>query len=182
MSARLFLLEAHMRQVAKMMRRRAMVSTFNGTAPGMAYIGICTRDDGPTATRIIFTRDTGHHSSGWMKNPDYERCWHLSISTRPAIVLPGVQQLAECDKPTTLRWLQAFFGDDARYTWLESAKSLVGKQAGVMHWRLFCDAEWRPILPRGEVYSTDFTEKGWRSASQVLEQDGVSIFSTVDPQ
>ena len=29
---------------------------------------------------IILTRDVGYHSSGWWKNPDYERCYHLSIS------------------------------------------------------------------------------------------------------
>ena len=29
---------------------------------------------------IILTRDVGYHTSGWWKNPDYERCYHLSIS------------------------------------------------------------------------------------------------------
>src|SRR5690606_31231568 len=29
---------------------------------------------------LIYTRDVGHHSNGWWKNPDYERCRHLSIS------------------------------------------------------------------------------------------------------
>ena len=25
---------------------------------------------------IVFTRDIGYHTSGWWKNPDYERCYH----------------------------------------------------------------------------------------------------------
>lgn len=29
---------------------------------------------------LIFTKETGYHSSGWWKNPDFERCYHLSIS------------------------------------------------------------------------------------------------------
>lgn len=33
-----------------------------------------------SGTKLIFTRDAGMHSSGWWKNPDYERCWHLSLS------------------------------------------------------------------------------------------------------
>jgi hypothetical protein len=89
--------------------------------------------------------------------------------------------LAWLDGKTRNLWVRAFFGDDARYTWLESAKSDAGKRRGVEHFRLFCDATWKPILPRGEVYSTEFTELGWRSASQVLEEDGTQILSTVDP-
>jgi hypothetical protein len=27
-----------------------------------------------------FPLDIGAHTSGWWKNPDYEACWHLSIS------------------------------------------------------------------------------------------------------
>lgn len=29
---------------------------------------------------LVYTRDVGHHSCGWWKNPDYERCYHLSLS------------------------------------------------------------------------------------------------------
>lgn len=29
---------------------------------------------------VIMTRDIGYHTSGWWKNPDYERCFHVSIS------------------------------------------------------------------------------------------------------
>ena len=38
--------------------------------------------------------------------------------------------------------------------------------------RPLCDTHWRPILPRKEVYSKDFTELGWKSASEVLVPDG----------
>jgi hypothetical protein len=33
--------------------------------------------------------------------------------------------------------------------------------------RLFCDAGWQPIKPRGEVYSRHLTEKGWRTFSEI---------------
>ena len=29
--------------------------------------------------QVVMTRDIGYHTSGWWKNPDYERCYHLSI-------------------------------------------------------------------------------------------------------
>ena len=69
-------------------------------------------------------------------------------------------------------WVRAFFGGDFGKVWSESPKSRAGQEVGVWHWRLFCDAHWRPILPRKEVYSKDFTELGWKSASEVLVPDG----------
>ena len=30
-----------------------------------------------------------------------------------------------------------------------------------------CDEAWKPIMPRGEVYSTQFTERGWKSFSEI---------------
>lgn len=182
MTARLLLVEAHMRQVAKSLRQRALSGVFDGRAAGGHYIAFCRHICAETGAVLIFTRDVGHHTSGWMKNPDYERCWHLSLSPKPAeLFVPGVEPIAELDAKTRNLWVRAFFGEDARYTWLESAKSDVGKRRGVEHFRLFAGEAWKPMLPRGEVYSTQFTELGWRSASQVLEEDGTQIVSTVDP-
>jgi hypothetical protein len=79
------------------------------------------------------------------------------------------------------RWVKAFYGDDLRYVWEESPKSSFGKRHDVWHYRVFCNAAWEPTVPRGEVYSTEFTELGWRSASQVFEEEGREIVSTVDP-
>lgn len=105
---------------------------------------------------IIFTRDTGHHSSGWWKNPDYERCWHLSIS------FPGGRNQAAIDKMVDL-----LFGENKKWIWVEPPYSDPGKSAEVWHYRLFCDQNWQPLKPRGEVYSKEFTEKGWKSYSEV---------------
>ncbi len=126
-------------------------------------------------TSLIFTRDTGHHSSGWFRNPDFERCWHLSLSPAPSrLWTPDTPDL---DRRLRDRWLAAFFGEWTRLLWAESPHSSAGKRAGVWHWRLFCDEHWEPILPRGEVYSSEFTEKGWKSASEL----GVEIVSTLSP-
>ena len=182
----------HMAAVVSELRRRARHGLFDGrpNREGQRYIKHCTLDDATTLTRLIFTRDTGHHSSGWLKNPDYERCWHLSTSPRPGlIVLPG-EQLAEPDPRTMGAWVGAFFGADVRYVWTESPKTPEGQRIGVWHWRLFCDEHWQPILPRKEVYTRDFTPADWQSASQVLagnglyrseRADGAIIESTVDP-
>lgn len=186
-------LAEHMAAAASELRRRAKHGSFDGhaDAAGMRYMQHCLRDDGVTQTRLIFTRDIGHHTSGWLKNPDYERCWHLSTSPFPRlIVIPGAEQRAEPDKRTVALWVRAFYGDDVRYVWSESPKSPEGIARGVWHWRLFCDEHWQPILPRKEVYTREFTEAGWRSASQVLAEDGWhtsetedgrTIVSTVDP-
>jgi hypothetical protein len=115
------------------------------------------------SARIIFTRDTGHHSSGWWKNPDYERCYHLSISfcVNPTDEpLPFRRNVAE-------RIAKAFYGDDVAKVWCERPYSEEGKICGVHHYRLFCDAGWQPILPRGEVYAKGKTPAGWLSFSEL---------------
>ena len=176
-------LKTEMADVAQQLRLCANMGVFDGhaTVEAQRYMAMCRRLHQPTQTLLIFTRDSGMHSSGWMKNPDYERCYHLSLSVAPCSLLLPAHIKADLDKRTTAAWLDVFFGDNRRYLWMESAKSEKGIARGVMHWRLFCDENWGPLLPRGEVYSTEFTELGWRTASQVLEEDGVLVGGTVDP-
>jgi hypothetical protein len=105
---------------------------------------------------VIFTRDIGHHSGGWWKNPDYERCYHLSIS------FPEGRNKRHLNKV-----IDGLFGWTKRFLWIEPPYSKEGKSAEVWHYRLFCDAGWQPIKPRGEVYSKEFTEIGWKSFSEL---------------
>jgi hypothetical protein len=108
---------------------------------------------------IIFTRDTGHHTSGWWKNPDYKRCYHLSIS------FPGGR-----NKNALEKILDSLFGQNKRKLWIEPPYSDIGKSREVWHYRLFCDEHWQPIIPRGEVYSKELTEAGWKSYSELHQK------------
>ena len=128
-----------------------------------AYIRRCTEFDVHTGSNLLFTRDIGHHTSGWWKNPDYERCRHLSISFRE----PQTEWPLPFDRDRGRRWARMFFGDDTRWVWVEPPYSDIGKQLGVHHYRLFCDQGWQPLKPRGEVYSKQFTEIGWKSFSEI---------------
>lgn len=103
---------------------------------------------------VLYTKESGYHSGGWWKNPDYERCWHLSISFRSG-----------SEKKTLNEILDNLFGEYKNFLWIEPPYSEQGKKADVWHYRLFCDETWIPIKPRGEVYNTDFTERGWKSFS-----------------
>lgn len=105
---------------------------------------------------IIYTKDTGHHTCGWWKNPDYERCYHLSIS------FPGGKKKAVVEK-----LVDYLFGQHKKWIWVEPPYSETGKRLDVWHYRLFCNAMWQPIKPRGEVYSTELTEAGWKSYSEL---------------
>lgn len=122
------------------------------------YFQLARRLNIPTGTSLLFTRDIGHHTSGWWKNPDYERCYHLSLSFHDLDTetnLPFEPKLAEA-------WVRCFYRDWVRYIWEESG---VTPGIEVRHYRVFCDPAWQPILPRGEVYSRELTEAGWKSWS-----------------
>lgn len=121
--------------------------------------------------KLIYTRDIGMHTSGWFKNPDYERCYHLSLSFwQPAegFTLGGVAGFPlDQDHAAARQWCRMFFGEHCRSLWIEPPYSAEGRRYDVYHYRLFCDAGWQPMKPRKEVYSRDFTEKGWKSFSEI---------------
>lgn len=150
-------------------RRRAMRRLYDGhvNEANIELMRACAhRFEQPLRDRaafILFTRDVGHHSAGWWKNPDYERCLHLSLSHQD----PRSGARRPHDRGFFAELSQAFFGADARKCWIEGPYSPEGKVADVWHYRLFCDEGWQPILPRGEVYSKEFTEAGWKSFSEI---------------
>lgn len=115
------------------------------------------------SARMIYTRDVGHHTSGWFKNPDYERCRHLSISF---CVNPTDAPLP-FDYKSAEKIARAFFESDISKIWIEPPYSPEGKRAGVHHYRLFCDKGWTPIVPRGEVYDRRDTPADWKSFSEI---------------
>ena len=125
-----------------------------------AHLFVITPD---CSARMIYTRDIGHHTGGWWKNPGYERCLHLSVSF---CVNPTNAPLP-FDKREAERIATAFFDGDVRKCWVEPPYSPEGKICGVHHYRLFCDAGWNPIIPRGEVYTRTDTPAGWKSFSEI---------------
>ena len=133
-----------------------------GEDSDLPYIQLCTWYLEKWGAIISFTRDEGHHACGWWKNPEYERCWHLSISF---ISINGKPK-PKNDK-ATLEIMKFIYGKNISYVWAESPYSKVGKKLEVWHYRVFVNPAWEPIIPKGEVYSTEFTEKGWRSFSEL---------------
>jgi len=174
-------LERHMARVADAMTAYAKTDAFDGTATGQLYLSMCRHVDPQSGHVVLFTRDSGHHTSGWLRNPDYERCYHLSLSPIPNQVISAYQSM-EPDADITRMWCEAFFGEHFPLAWSESPKSAVGRQCGVWHWRVFADEHWEPFKPRGEVYSSLVTELGWKSATEVFELTGKpEPVSTLDP-
>ena len=162
-------------RLAIMMRKRALHSpTYDGSPTPMNKLVLaeCTWHYSADNARMILTRDSGMHSSGWWKNPDYERCWHMSLSfshVSPLIMLP--EQYLPQDHKLARKWCDLIFGEAKRLLWIEPPFSDLGKKRDVYHYRLFCDPSWTPILPRGEVYSRDFTPSDWKSWSDVHGAD-----------
>jgi len=150
------------REMRRVAQRELLYDGINSLANRM-LLDSCKALHHPTGTLFIFSRDGGMHSGGWWKNPDYERCWHLSMS----FVEPLTGERGPKDVKLTEQWLEVFYGDDQRYIWAEPPYSPDGKQLGVWHYRVFCDPSWAPIIPRGEVYTKDFTERGWLSFSDL---------------
>lgn len=152
------------------MKRLARGGTYTGRIDSPAdakYMARCLRRYRTDPwSQLIFTRDTGMHASGWWKNPDYAQCLHLSLS------FVGVE--GECVYPLpkhtalTEQWVALFFGDWRRLVWCEPPFSETGKERDVWHYRVFTDPTFSlPLLPRGEVYTREFTAAGWKSWSDV---------------
>jgi hypothetical protein len=163
--------------IARDMRRQAKRFIFRGRndLTDQATIAACRRI--AHGTVLIFTRDVGHHACGWWKNPEYERCYHLSMSAPPALI--WTPDTPELNDDLELAWLKAFFKDKLNMLWFEGPYSPEGKAHNVKHWRLFCDPAWQPIIPRGEVYTREFTEAGWKSFSEVqAEREASRIIIT----
>jgi hypothetical protein len=150
-------------------RGQAMESMQRGTPDGEGYKTFARGYHEHTGTLLIYSRDEGMHTSGWWKNPDYERCRHLSLSFYEIDALGRQEQVRPKDPKLTERWVQAFFGSDRKWLWCEPPVTEHGKAFDVWHYRLFCDKLWLPIKPRGEVYTREFTEAGWKSYSDVQE-------------
>jgi hypothetical protein len=159
-----------MQQFANHMKRHAEHGHYTGVVETthLPYFRKARKLHQPTGTILIYTRDIGHHSSGWFKNPDYERCYHLSLS----FFDPQTQYPRPFDSKLAKVWIHAFFGDWTRYIWEESmsdeGRQLLAQnpnQPEVRHYRVFCNPVWQPIIPRDEVYTRDFIEKGWKSWS-----------------
>ena len=129
------------------------------------YFQSCRESNPFRGLTTIFSRDVGYHTSGWWKNPDYERCYHLSLS----FFEPMTQAPRQYDKEIASKLVAGFFTKFAKWVWVEPPYSPDGHRAGVIHYRLFCDEAWQPIKPRGEVYSRELTESGWHSFSDVQE-------------
>lgn len=157
--------------VAKEMHRRSRTGSLNYiTEPdryAKAYGDYCTGMHLPTGTILKLTRDYGHHASGWWKNPDFEKCLHLSLSFRDIETGAYAPQNHELAK----EWTGYFFGNNRSLLWIEPPYSEVGKQADVWHYRLFVHTDWKtPLLPRKEVYSKEFTDAGWKSWSDAQSE------------
>ena len=137
-------------------RNNARLGSFDGTENTSGYLLSNRYWLEKYECLIIFCKDVNMHGCGWFKNPDYDQCYHLSIS------FPGGVNVKHRDEI-----VGALFGADKHKLWIEPPVSAEGKMADVWHYRLFCDKNWQPIIPRGEVYSTEFTEKGWKSFSEL---------------
>ncbi len=154
--------------LASDMKRVCQYGIYTGrleTPEAMAYFKRCRRGfPSDPGSVLIYTRDFGMHASGWWKNPDYSQCLHLSISFQDR----ESGELAPKDKRLTETWVDLFFGDWKNLIWAEPPFSEHGRKHDVWHYRVFTSPDFKvPLLPRGEVYSRELTEAGWKSWSDL---------------
>lgn len=127
----------------------------------LPYFAHATRLHDVSGVSLTLTRDVGMHTSGWFKNPDYDKCWHLSI----AMFEPGTDTERPFEMAEAEGWVRIFFEKHLNLLWHEGPTDTAPME--VHHYRLMVNEVWIPILPRLEVYSKEFTEKNWKSFSEV---------------
>jgi hypothetical protein len=151
-------------QVAEFQKRIASHFHYHGTEKDTWILQYCQFALLRYKAICILTFDVGYHSSGWLKNPDYEACWHLSISFFDS----ETHQHAPHDHKNAARIVRGIFQSAKNLVWCEPPYTENGKVADSWHYRLFVEPITRlPLLPRGEVYSREFTEAGWKSFSEL---------------
>lgn len=159
-------------ELVRRMAVKAMTGWFEGTMESLA--AFAATEDLPSRSnpdeiwvRLLLSRDRGHHSSGWWRNAEYEYCWHLSISSRPAVearmAIIGLREdVGYVDLPRVeeVYWGRLFFGGHASMVWHEPGGTDPRLPAqdrhrnkAISHLRLFLDPEtFEPFIPKGEVY------------------------------
>lgn len=111
---------------------------------------------------VIASHDQGTHASGWWRNSDYDRCWHLSL-----VAIAGLAKYADLPEADLRAWGRAVFGQHIKISWTEPPASVLDiyrdapASAYTTHIRVFLDREGNPIQPEGEVY----TLKPWSEGS-----------------
>lgn len=151
-----------------------MSGWYTGDLPSLYNYG--ATEDLPSRTaphevwvRLLLTRDRMHHSVGWWRNAEYEYCWHLSISSRPAadarLALAGLKRPEEVGYVSLPQheetyWGRLFFAEHANKVWHEPGgtdprltREEKLRHRHIVHLRLFLDPETlEPFIPAGEVY------------------------------
>lgn len=116
-----------------------------------------TREPGLTVS-IIASHDQGTHASGWWRNSEYDRCWHLSLAAlaHDSSMGVGYADLPDLDRRA---WAKAVFREHLAISWTEppASKLDIYRSAAASpyttHIRVFLDRQGRPIKPTGEVYT-----------------------------
>jgi len=107
----------------------------------------------------LLTFDVGAHSSGWWRNSDYERCWHLSLVGIAQLGVHGGHEYVDVPLDDITAWASIEYGRARSLAWTEppAGDFDVYRNAPASrhttHIRLFVDQQNQPIKPTGEVYT-----------------------------
>ncbi len=147
--------------------RRARADPWDGTGPvSLAHRVVVESPAEPGKhLSVLLTFDVGYHNSGWWRNSQYDRCFHLSmvvVTPASGLILPDGTRPPAFETPTEAEMqavAQAVFGDDVTKAWIEPPASkfdpyrTAPASSHCWHVRLFVDRRTgQPIKPEGEVY------------------------------
>ena len=159
--------------IARQMRAKARTRTgwLIGDTPSLEAFGAkrftVARTTPELIVCLLLSRDRMHHSVGWWRNAEYEYCWHLSISARPAtevrLARIGLREDAgyvDLTKREETYWGRLFFAAHADKVWHEPggtdprlSPQEAHRNRAISHLRLFLDPEtFEQFMPTGEVY------------------------------
>ena len=167
----------------KMIKRRANKENINCVTADARTVAPFTWDMviDNIGVRIIFTRDVGHHTRGWFENPDYERCFHLSLSFRT----PDGKSFLPQNEKIAPELIELFYGSNSKLIWADPVCSKTGVLHHVWNYRLFVDRNWQPIQPPREVYTKEFMDRteilfGNSSQKTIKRNRGLNIMAIID--
>ena len=127
--------------------------------------GILRHEHKESNSILIYSRD----EIPFLINTALKRSLHLSLGSLS--VIPNTNNRAPLEKETSEIWCKIFFKEHFDKLFYSPSPTEIGAKNNVKHFYLYCDNQWKPLLPQREQHAEIFTMFKVQLASEYFGSD-----------